>query len=111
MPTRHPRRLAGASGDGLIPGSGAAAGISREPFATAVYLSPDHKHLAVVTGYMRLSLYRLDGEQLGEEIGGSWKIDPLPRVAWSSSGTLLAFVTIDGEAVLVETGLLEQKVL
>jgi hypothetical protein len=66
---------------------------SREPgpFTTAVYLSPDHMHLAVVMGYEKISVYKLDGQRLGEKVA-QHDVDRHPRVTWSASGKMLTFV-------------------
>jgi GTPase SAR1 family protein len=72
---------------------------NRKP--TAVYLSPDHKHLAVVTGYTRLAVYRLDGERLGEKLA-EHEIAIGPRIAWSDSRTMLAFVDPSHKATVLD---------
>jgi hypothetical protein len=38
------------------------------PYTTAIYLSPDHMHLAVVLDYGKLSVYKLDGQRFGEKV-------------------------------------------
>jgi len=62
-----------------------------ESFATAIYLSPDHMHLAVVTKYTNVAVYRLDGDRLGKKVAEHY-VDRHPRVTWSDSGRMLAFV-------------------
>ena len=75
------------------------------PAATAVYLSPDHKHLAVVTHYEQLTIYRLAGEMLGDRLS-THKVRPLSRASWSSSGTMIAFANgaFKTEVVNILTG-------
>src|SRR6516165_9209238 len=87
MPIRRRRRAQPplSESKGLIPDP------NDPKVLTAVYLSPDHKHLAVVAGLDKLAVYRLDGERLGERLS-EHSIYGLPRVAWSNSGTKLAFV-------------------
>ena len=63
----------------------------QEPEATAVYLSPDHKHLAVVAGFEELTIYRLVGIMLGDRVG-TYRVNRLRRAVWSNSGTMIAFV-------------------
>ena len=90
------------TGEGLIPGPGDAVSRSDEtPSVTAVYVSPDHRHLAVVTDYRHLAVYRLAGEQLGEKFGEHHEIATLSRVAWSNSGATLAFVSNDGKVKIL----------
>ncbi len=98
---RHPRKQAKAgptvtAREGLSPDSGE---IASRPGGkpTAVYVSPDHRHLAVVTEYTHLALYTIDGDQLGEKLG-EYSVATLPRVAWSDSGSMLAFVSGSGKA-------------
>lgn len=61
------------------------------PFTTAIYLSPDHMHLAVVMSYGKISVYKLDGQRLGEKVA-QHDVDRHPRVTWSASGKMLTFV-------------------
>src|SRR5689334_224478 len=82
-------------------GAGLAPGLTGAKTPTAVYLSPDHAHLAVVTGYVNLEVYRLDGELLGRKLG-EHPVERLPRVAWSDSGTALTFVTADEQARVLD---------
>ena len=63
----------------------------KEPFATAIYLSPDHMHMAVVTEYAQITVYELNGERLGKKVA-EHNVDRHPRVTWSASGKLLTFV-------------------
>jgi GTPase SAR1 family protein len=76
-------------------------GSGEAPAATAVYLSPDDEHLAIVTDYRHLGLYKLNGEKLSEKLGQYAKAH-LSRVAWSGSGTKLAFVNDGGKAEIVD---------
>jgi len=82
----------------------------QKPTVTAVYLSPNHEHLAIVTRYERLSLYKLEGNILGEKLGTYW-ITRFGRVAWTNSGTKLAFVNLEGKAELLDIFSRESKVL
>jgi len=72
---------------------------------TAAYLSPDHAYLAVVRDYTALEVYRLAGERLGEKVCAR-SVSRLPRVEWSSSSTMLAFVNgrYEAEVVSVPAG-------
>ena len=84
------------------------------PAATAVYLSPNHDHLAVVAYYEQLTIYRLAEEKLGSRIG-TYKVKPLTRASWSNSGTMIAFVTdaFNAQVVDLRTGestILDHKV-
>jgi WD40 repeat protein len=93
---RYPRKQdeissAMSSGKGLIPDPcDTEPGSLKGP--TAVYLSPDHTHLAVVTEYRNLSVYRLNEELLSKEIG-RYTVAQLPRITWSNSDPTLAFVS------------------
>jgi WD40 repeat protein len=68
--------------------------------AVAIHLSPDDQYLAVVTADKQLTVYRLEGESLGEQLG-SWAAEPSLKVAWSDSGESLAFVSSDGDIRIV----------
>lgn len=86
---RRPRKQAKpdptvTTGKGLIPDSGSTASQGSEK-QTAIYLSPDHGHLAVVTNRGRFTLYRLNGEQIEERLG-EYPVNRDPKMAWSSSG-------------------------
>jgi GTPase SAR1 family protein len=106
MPIRRPRKQVETSGSeaaekGLNqPARAVTSRPDREPTATAVYLSPDNKHLAVVTLYKELAIYRLAGEKLGERIG-VYPIHQLSRATWSYSGTMIAFVDHEFNATVV----------
>ena len=105
MPLRRPRKQAKAgqtavAGKGLIPDSDVHSYIGSER-VTGVYLSPDHRHLAVVTGATRLSLYRLNGEKLGEKLS-EHLVTLFPRIVWSHDGTKLAFVNPDEKAEILD---------
>jgi hypothetical protein len=89
---RQAKQTAARAGAGLVPD------FAGPKTPTAVYLSPDHAHLAVVTGYESLAVYRLDGELVGRKVAEAADVDPYPRVAWSDSGAALTFVSSDGEA-------------
>jgi serine/threonine protein kinase len=96
------RTQAGAAWEGLIPGPYQAVPESfMGPFATAIYLSPDQMHLAVVTRYNNVEVYRLVGERLGEKIA-EHHVDRHPRVTWSDSGTALAFVDENRTATILD---------
>jgi GTPase SAR1 family protein len=71
------------------------------PTATAAYLSPDHEHLAVVTGGTELAVRKLHGEQVGEKIAGR-RVSNQPQMAWSDDGTKLAYVSIEGNAEILD---------
>ena len=105
MPLRRPRKQARAgqtavAGKGLIPDSDDASPIGSDK-VTAVYLSPDHRHLAVVTGAVRLALYRLNGAKLGEKLS-EHLITQFPRIVWSHGGAKLAFVNSNGRAEILD---------
>jgi GTPase SAR1 family protein len=115
MPMRRREKTkfgsSGTAGKSLISDRGGSASRSHnEPFPTAVYLSPDQTHLAVITGYSDLALYRLEGERLGEKLADR-RVDARTRVVWSNSGLILAFVNEDRQAeiILVPSG--ESKTL
>jgi hypothetical protein len=90
------------AGGGLIPDPDNNASTKTEkPNTTAVYLSPDHRHLAVVTRYEQLTIYRLTEEKPGKIIA-EHRVRRLARVGWSSDGTLIAFVNHDHQAELLD---------
>ena len=103
MPIKRPRRPANsnpsdATGKGLTSDSADITVRSNQrPTVSGIYLSPNHEHLAVITRYEQLSLYRLDGEILGNKVGTHW-ISRLGRITWPNSGTMLAFVNSEGKA-------------
>lgn len=66
----------------------------------AVYLSPGGQYLAVATNNNRLIISRLDGDQVGDQLG-EWRAQVGPRLAWSESGAFVAFVNADGYAEVV----------
>jgi hypothetical protein len=63
-------------------------------------------HLAVVTDYGKISMFRLDGERLGERVA-EHDVDRHPRVTWSASGRVLTFV--DGRSGVASRGRAESS--
>jgi WD40 repeat protein len=66
----------------------------------AVYLSPDDRYLAVCGQENLLSVYYLNGHQLGDKIAER-QIDVSTQVAWSPNSDLLAFVNARGLGVVL----------
>jgi GTPase SAR1 family protein len=75
------------------------------PFIWAVNLSANDQHLAVVTGSEKpsahVTVYQLDDNRIGEQLG-EWPVNGLrPMVQWSPSGNLLAFIDWSRNAAFV----------
>src|SRR6185437_1936861 len=97
MPIRRKRKQPATSAplnlaEGLTTGPDRGSYAETGSGVTGIYLSPDHQHLAVVTRYTSLAVYRLDGERLGEKVA-SHEVNKYARVKWSNSGAALAFVS------------------
>src|SRR5690348_17219040 len=102
MPIRRRRRQAPTNAEtaGATLTSDPVAATRRPADVTALYLSPDHTHLAVVRHRTELTIYRLDDERIGQQV-----VEPrvgLPsKMAWSESGQLLAFLNRHRQAEIL----------
>jgi Anaphase-promoting complex subunit 4 WD40 domain len=102
MPIRRRRRP--ATNDAITPGATLArhldAATRNRADVTALYLSPDHTHLAVLRHGSELTIYRLDDERIGDKVAEARTGFP-SKMAWSGSGHLLAFLNADNQAEIL----------
>lgn len=72
----------------------------QEDVTLGIFLSPDARHLAVLTHGGALTIHAVEGDRLGKVVRHSRHGGSGPSVSWSPSGDLMAHVTPDGAVEL-----------